>query len=548
MTNATAVARYLHFAPWKTALPDGVQSDMHVVVDRTTGLIVHVADPGDVNAWLAAKKQLGHQAEIVQCNFLMPGLTDAHTHPLLYPMLRVMNAISCQGMDRQDVVKTIKQACRKFADQNQPLLFTNMETAKVTGMTASELDKLTGDRDVIITDASLHGGVVSSTLAAKLSLALTNKTGLGGYLNNDGTLTETYVLEALTLMQQSYPSEVFEQQMERDLQRYFSIGVTSIHDLLPLNVNSFYAALNVRKRWREQNKSDFPITRFYLRPEHLRALALNLPDLLNDGLLDENDLRDHIGMKLFADGSFGSHTALVSEEYNDHHGYGISYDTMEQMLSGLQLAVAHQLKTVAVHAIGDAGINCALEIARAWRKNRTETISDSRFRIEHFELPTEKILNETKALGCWVVPQPNFLLDVCFADRLGDRVDAICPHQKILDLGIPTMFGSDGMPESMLYSIYLATHARNKSQRISLAQAIEISAGTAAKFEGDNRGAIAPGMKADLVIADKELYTQILEGEPDIPEIAGVADAMATRLDGMVKAAYKNGREVYMRA
>lgn len=547
MKNSTSTRRYVHLAPWKTMLPDGDRNDLEVVVDRTTGLIAHVSDPDDTSAWLAAEKQLGRDADQVKCDLLMPGITDSHMHPLLFPMLEAMNATTCQGMSEQQVFATIEAAHKAQADNTLPLVFTDLDTSKVNNLTASDLDRLTNNRDAIVVDASLHGGVVSSSLGTKLSQELGSKTMSAGCLSKDGTLTESYVLEALTLIQSFHPAGIFERKMEQDLHHNFSIGVTSIHDLIPLNLNSFLTALKVRRRWREQNQGDFPITRFYMRPEQVIAIGNQLADLESEGLFSEAEFREHVGIKLFADGSFGTRTALLSDEYIDHGGHGIIYDTDDQMNHALSVAGQYGLKTIAVHAIGDAGIRRALDLAKLWMAERGESANDCRFRIEHFELATQTIIDETKEIGCWVVCQPNFLLDVRYADRLGSRVEMICPHKEIVSRGIKTMFGTDGMPNSMLYAIYLATHAKHESQRITFAQALAASTRTAAIFEGDIRGEIAAGKKADLLLADRQLFTMMSAGNPDIAETAEEVGRKVSELEGMVQSVYKNGRQVYIR-
>ena len=65
-------------------------------------------------------------------------------------------------------------------------------------------------------------------------------------------------------------------------------------------------------------------------------------------------------LKLFIDGSLGARTALMRQDYSDAPGTrGIEVMTQEQLNALVQTADAHGMQ-VAVHAIGDRGIEMVL--------------------------------------------------------------------------------------------------------------------------------------------------------------------------------------------
>jgi len=196
---------------------------------------------------------------------------------------------------------------------------------------------------------------------------------------------------------------------------------------------------------------------------------------------------------------------------------GIGIPQLEEMKRAAELIAKHGLNQLAIHAIGDKGIQQAVELAQHWVHLAEQGKFDpTKMRIEHFELPTplDKVLSKTKNLGIWVTPQPNFLLDYVYEDRLGERVKLLCPHQKILDYKVPMMFGTDGMPNSMLYAVWSATHAPEAKQRIKFEDALFAATQAVGQYEGNIRGTLKEGAPADIIVADPAILAKLITDCP----------------------------------
>lgn len=527
-----------------------ILTDVKIVIEPETGAIAKIGPVADVDAWLAAeaeeKKQKRGRVEHFG-GVAIAGLTDAHEHPVLYATLQIMQAGSLHGVSTKEaVLERLREVTNAVDDPRKPVVLLGLDTSKVSGLVADDIRSTIGERDAVIFDASFHGGVVSKEMGAKIeALAKAEGKPLAGHLSKDGSVTEEYGLKALDIAEASFSIERMERAVAEKLDTYLTQGITACHDMAVPTTNEFIAALLARRRWKTERKTGFPITRFHLRKEQMETIARQLPELEKAGLLTAEEFPELVGLKLFADGSFGSRTALLSEEYRGTGGKGIVFDRDEVMSEAMQVAVQKGVFSVAMHAIGDSGIQRAIGAAREWIRLAEERKFEPKFRIEHFELPLplEATLAETKSIGVWVVPQPNFLLDYIYEDRLGERVRWVCPHQKILDEKIPMMFGTDGMPDSMLYAIYLATHAVEPHQRLSFSDALLASTLTAAHFEGDARGAIKEGHKADIILADPALLRKLAAGAPDV---SWNPDKIA-ELEGHIRSVYKDGVEVYSR-
>ena len=537
-------SNYIHFCPDKVFLPypERFKSGVEVLVDTNSGLITEVFDSTQRDAALKSLDSKSKVVNTISGGLLLPGLTDAHMHPLFYSMLNSLDPISLKGLNKPEVLNTFKQANVDNPDLQKSLLFLELDSSSVSGIDAKLLDDIFGNRNVCVYDASFHSGIVTTPVISAIRKAIENRT-IPGFLKDDGNFAEAYGFEVFSVLCADNQNKLHET-IEKSLWHTFSTGTTTIHDLLAFSLDSLKTILEVRKNWREKYKFDFPVTRFYLRHKVALELTEVYPDWSDQGILVHEDWKV-FGMKLFADGSFGSRTAHVSEHYTDCPTCGLIFDTDEDINDAIFYADSDfESYSMALHAIGDEGIKRILEIIKQIKEHPYDH-TDQIFRIEHFELPSKEMIETAKKYNVHVVPQPNFLLDLKYKDRLAKRVDAICPLSDISDAEVPMMFGTDGMPESMLYAIYLSTHARESSQRLALEQALHYSSESAAIFERDRKGTIEVGQKADLILADQSLFDDLKPGEADIPLEWSSVQSKVDHLHSKIKMVLKSGQNVY---
>jgi len=273
-----------------------------------------------------------------------------------------------------------------------------------------------------------------------------------------------------------------------------SLGITSVHDIVhPRHVDAY-------ERLRRQNRLGI---RAYLMP-YAEDLDAYVASGFRTGFGDEW-LR--LGaVKVFSDGSMGARTAALFDPYDDapRESGGLVYSP--KALTAL-LARAHGAGfQAAVHAIGDRAIDVVAEsLGRVLEREPRE---DHRHRIEHFELPSEEVLDRVKELGLVASMQPNFVVrwsgpGEMYERRLGRRrLARNNPYREVLRKRIPLAFGSDGMPYGPLYGLGGPVDAPFPAQRISAVQALRsYTAGSAyAGFSEHEVGTLAAGKLADFVI------------------------------------------------
>ncbi len=247
------------------------------------------------------------------------------------------------------------------------------------------------------------------------------------------------------------------------------------------------------------------------------------------------------GQKGFIDGSLGSTTAWFYKPYNDQpdtNGFPLhNEDKIKKLMenadaAGLQLAI---------HAIGDQAIDTVL-------KNMSEiagdTITDHRFRIEHFQHPSKQAIAELARTGIIASMQPYHAIDDgrWAEERIGaDRIKMTYAFRSILDAGGILTFGSDWpvAPLSPLEGIYAAVTRKTTDdmhpdgwqpqEKITVDEALHAytSANAYANFEENTAGKIEVGKRADFII----LSTDPRKVEPE--DIRAI-NVLKTIVDGKV--------------
>jgi len=218
-----------------------------------------------------------------------------------------------------------------------------------------------------------------------------------------------------------------------------------------------------------------------------------------------NDLLKLGPVKMFADGAIGARTAALYEPYDDDPGNSGQLAMTESELYD-RIGKAHIAGSqVAVHAIGDRGIDSLLNALR--RVLEEHPRGNHRHRIEHAELLTDEQMDQVRELDVILSMQPNFIGEwggpgELYEKRVGIRYRRMNPIRKVVDKGIRMAFGSDCMPFGPMYGIWSVVNNPVQENRLSVREAIYCyTLGAAyASFEEDLKGSIEVGKLADLVV------------------------------------------------
>lgn len=546
-----------HFQPEVAYSPEkkGPQI-IEIVADPVSGQILKSGDPNDVRLWINAEQsraetlnQKPPDISVVREGLLLPGMIDAHAHPFIFSGLEIADPVNVADVETKEVLIGRLRAEMAKRPKGTFLVATELDTTKIKDLTADDLDKVSQDHKVVVYDPSYHGCSVNHMALNEIDRFTARyqdlaKTRLRGQKTADGHLTEDHVYMTWEMIEVEQGVEKLALKVEENLNTMLSQGITGVHDIEIGTYPEVVAYLMLAKKL----GGKLPVRQIYLQPRTLKYVEAQVEDLKERGFSIDDLRRKLTGFKLYSDGSFGTHTALMREPYADKTAEsGHAFYEMNQLNEFLRMVRELGLENIGIHAIGDKGIQRAVELAQTWvRMGEKEGFDPTKFRIEHFELPTpyEKTLRDVGDLGIWVTEQPNFLADYKYQDRLGKRTTLICPHREILNYDIPMMFGADGMPTSALFGIWMATHAPEAWQRINFEEALLAYSLASGRYEGKNVGSLEEGQEANIIVADPKLLDDILSSETDIPTQKVAIDAKRQALEANIRKVMFRGQLV----
>jgi predicted amidohydrolase YtcJ len=225
-------------------------------------------------------------------------------------------------------------------------------------------------------------------------------------------------------------------------------------------------------------------------------------------------------VKIFADGSLGSGTALLHEPYVDDPSHrGIACHSPEELRERVELAYRHG-GDVGVHAIGDLAVTRVLEAIAAARGRLPGPRRD---RIEHVQLFQPEDLPRLRELGVVASVQPVHLLtDRPVAEKRWGltRCRYAYAWRSLLRSGICLQFGSDAPVEPInpLLGFHAALTRQDLSgqpregwfpdERLDLEEIVHAFTWVPAWVSRKEHalGSLGPGRKADLVVFAEDLF------------------------------------------
>jgi hypothetical protein len=288
-------------------------------------------------------------------------------------------------------------------------------------------------------------------------------------------------------------------------------GITSIQDItMPEDLDVF----------RELDREEKLTVRIYTR----LPLA-GFRDLVDQGIRagSGSPFLKLGSLKAFSDGSLGSNTAWFFDPYvNDPSSTGLAMDgvlsgelrqqALEADRHGLQLSI---------HAIGDRANDYVLTLFEEIQAGNPRW--ERRFRIEHAQHIRPRDVSRFKKLDVIVSAQPYHAIDdgAWAESRIGKaRLATTYAFRTFYDAGVRVCFGSDWTvaPLDAIAGIYAAVTRRTldgknpqgwiPEQKLSVEEALRCYTiqNAYAAFEEGEKGSIAPGKVADLVVLSSDLF------------------------------------------
>ena len=379
--------------------------------------------------------------------------------------------------------------------------------------TAADLDPVVGDRPVWLRRVDGHAAWANSRAMTLAGVTAATKDPAGGRIERDakGNPTGVFVDSAMALVEKAIP-----QPTPRDRNGAFlaaqenllSFGITATADM-GTTVDDWLTY----RRMADLNLLRIRIMSYGSGVE--TALAVGgqgpTPWLYNDRLRMG-------GIKLYADGALGSRGAWLKADYSDAAGqHGLGFLSDDQLLNTMSRGAMDGFQ-IAVHAIGDRANQQVLDAIEVLSDNFKD---DRRWRIEHAQIVDPKDLPRFAKFGTIASMQPvHQTSDMHMAEaRLGpDRLGGAYAWRSMLKNGSRLAFGSDYPVESPdPFAGWAAAFTRadaamqppggwRPEEAVTREQAwagFTIGAAYAGFAEG-KFGRLAPGMRADFIIVDRD--------------------------------------------
>ena len=387
----------------------------------------------------------------------------------------------------------------------------------------SWIDSVTPDNPVWINRLDGHSLFANAAAMRAARVDRTTKDVEGGAILRDanGDPTGIFKDNAASLIEPVVPprsAEEFNRALDAAMTYVAARGVTSVHQMggASLNYSGAWEELPLLRRARAEGRLRTRIV-FQVPLSNWQRLQ---SDVQANGTGDAW-LRTG-GLKGFADGSLGAHTAAMLDGFTDApNDSGFFVTAPESLYAWVKGADAAGLQ-VAVHAIGDRAIRTQLDIfERVARENGPR---DRRFRIEHAQHIAPADIPRFAALGVIPSMQPYHAVDDGrWADKVigTTRARGTYAFRSLLDAKAALAFGSDWFvaPPTPLEGIKAAVTRQTidgkqpggwvPEQKITVEEALRAyTTGSAyAGFQEKRLGMLRRGMLADLVVLDRDLTT-----------------------------------------
>jgi predicted amidohydrolase YtcJ len=443
-------------------------------------------------------------------SLVTPGLVDGHTHFAVWALNR--RRVQLAG------ARTRAEAVRRIARAEPTDGWVLGQGWDANGWVErpdrSALDAVQ-PAPVFLESLDMHAAWLNSAALAAAGITRATPDPFGGRIVRDangeptGVLQERAVELALGVLP-APPDDLLARAILDAQSEAHRLGVIGIHDL---------ESEQVLAAFRRLESEDALRLRVLFHPP-----VAALPRLIAEGARSGagTEWLTIGAIKLFLDGSLGTQTAWMLEPYEGSRDRGLPISTLEQARDAMADAARAGIAS-AVHAIGDAAVRRALDLMSGLPRVALP------HRIEHFQCVHPADLARAAQLEVVVSMQPAHLLtDIPLVERhWGARGREAYAFRSILRRGTTLVFGSD-VPVAPLdprEGVYAALERRasdggppggwRPEEKLDFDTALRAYTIGPARAGGvaHRRGALAPGLDADLVAWEVDQAALAHEGE-----------------------------------
>ncbi|HYO89749.1 MAG TPA: amidohydrolase [Candidatus Limnocylindrales bacterium] len=462
----------------------------------------------------------GPQTQVIdlQCATVLPGLVDAHIHWQRYSeSLAAVNLF--QVPSKAEALEHVRERAATVAPGRWITGFGWAQDIWPDPRfpCASDLDAVAPQHPVFLRGRSGHVAWANSLALRMAGIDRDTQAPEGSdILKGDNGAPTGILLEwdAMALVERVIPAPTIEEIADGMLaaeKSAYAMGMTGLHDF---DDQDAFAAF---QRLRERDQLGLRVLKNINLKYLDSVLDLGLRWGFGDAWLRVG------GVKLFADGALGAHTALMTAPYEgEPDNRGMVVVPKEAMAEAVLRATAAGLPAT-IHAIGDRAVHDVLDVYALARQREAELgipRAARRHRVEHVQLIHPQDVGRLAELDVIASMQPiHATSDYPVADKLWGAARAPFSYNPRLQLdrGVTVAFGSDApfdMPGPLAGIHAAVTRQRadgspgplgwTPAARVTLEEAIRAYTTAPAYAAGreSELGRLRVGYRADLVVID----------------------------------------------
>ncbi len=484
--------------PWAEAL--AIQEDTLLAVGTTTDI---QALAGPDTRVIDAKGQL-----------LVPGFNDSHLHFVDAGF----NLTSVQLRDAGTPAEFIRRIAEFVAKQPEGTWILGGDWDHTLWGSilpdASWIDSVSTRHPILIQRLDGHMGLANSAAMRTAGITATTKDIPGGTIVRDSTGRPTGIFKdnAMNLIFSAVdtPSHMAQDKALGAAMAYVAaLGVTSVQHMGTWDDLATFRRAHAAGTLKTRICAAVPLDTWKRLKDTVEAVGRG-----------DRWLRIG-GLKGYADGSLGSHTAAMLAPYTDQpKDRGLDVTSIADLYNWTTDADRAGLQ-VMIHAIGDRANRNVLDVYERIAKENGPR--DRRFRIEHAQHIHPDDIPRFGVLGVIPSMQPYHCIDDGrWAEPLigPQRCRTTYAFRQLIDTKAKPAFGSDWYvaPPSPLEGIYAAVTRRTlddknpggwyPEQKITVEEALRAYTVNAAyaTFEENLKGRLRRGMLADFVILSQDIF------------------------------------------
>ncbi len=469
----------------------------------------------------------------LQGKTVLPGFNDSHMHLLNYGYYKtIVDLESCKS--KKEALEKISAyvAAKNLSpdDWVEVIGWNNDNWSDSNKLTREDLDSASPSNPVYALRICGHTCVLNTLAMKAVGLTKELPQPKDGYYEVDEQGEPTgLIAEMITFVygKMKEPSvEQIKEMLQKSCQEANRVGITSVQtdDFDALPGRNFARIIQAYKELIQEGNLSLRVT---------EQCALTDPDRYDEFIkagyaIGQGDEFYKLGcVKLYLDGSLGSRTAWLLDNYSDDettNGFAVygSDDDLFELVERAHLSGAD----VAMHAIGDGA--CRQGIRAIEEAVRKDPEFNHRHGLVHAQILNEDLCQGMAKSGITAYIQPIFIeYDLHMAeDRVGhERIKTSYNWRHLKDMGIVLGMGTDCPVESFnpLPNIYSAVVRKDleglpkegwyAEEALTLDEAIEGYTKAAAYMSRDEqiKGTLEVNMLADFAVLDEDIYSV----EPD---------------------------------